>query len=321
MSPLLAASGHLLLLLLAATVACDVVHALLHVVNHAAARARVSRSSAARALSRPLALLASLHQSHHEFLDRALRFHDQRLLKNLACHQLPELLMRVAVVAVAARVLDVDAAIAAAAVALAAVDFVVAVATRGRDAFHNGTDNGARPLHAPRSRVFVDDTYHAMHHAYPDHFLSAHVQLLDRLLGRLLPLQDRVVVVVGGSAFCGDLSDELFAHGARVVRLSTSALDRADADDALRTADVVVCGQGASLRGDASYEVLLTRAQRMHAGRPLPLEVWTIGGDATFAARAPLLLDGHTVLRQLGRAPQLGAKKTLSLLRRGATTL
>ena len=298
MPELLSHSLILASLLLITTIACDVVHALLHAAQHT--RVRLFRA------------LASLHQEHHEFLDRALRFHDGRLWRNLARHQLPELGMRVAVLAGAGRLMGVDVVVVAAGVLLCLTEFVVVVVVRGRDAFH-----AQRPVAAPRSGVFVDAGYHALHHAFPDHYLSAHVQLLDRLLGRLLPLRDRHVVVVGGSAYRGELARACTVERARVTQVDVELLS----DALLADADVVVLGTGAGSRGAASYEALLVRAQRAHHDRLLPLEVWTIGTSAAWSARAPLLVDERTILRTLKRGSVLGATTTLSLLRRGLRSI
>ena len=286
----------LLALLFVTTVACDVVHLLLHAAQH-------TRVGALQAI-------ASLHQEHHEFLDRALRFHDRRLGRNLARHALPELGMRVLVMISAGKIMQADVVVVAAGVLLCLGDLLYAVAVRGRDGFHKNV----RPVKAPGSRVFVDGSYLALHHAFPDHYLSAHLQLLDRVLGRLMPLRDRVVVVVGGSAFCVELGAVCAREHALVTRVDVEQLT----DGLLLQADVVVLGTGAGSRGAASYEVLLQRAQRAHRDRLLPLEVWTVGTSAAWAGRAPLLVDDRTTLRTLKRGPVLGASTTLRLLQRGA---
>lgn len=289
---------HLVVVGVVASVVCDVVHGLLHLAAH-------SKQPLFRAI-------ASLHQTHHDFLDRSLAFHDQRLWKNLLCHQLPELLMRGFVLFVVAAAFGVAHDVYAAAVVVCLVDCAVAVATRGRDAFHRASS----PLLPPRSRLFVDDRYHALHHAFPDHFLSAHLPLLDVLLGRLLPLKGRRVVVIGGSSFCADLFFACVDRGCFVVRASEDDI----ADDVLADADVVVLGHGADHRGTGSYEEILTRAQRLHTDRLLPLEVWAVGIDDAWRARWPLLVDERTVLRHL-YSLRLGAPNILRLLTRGARSV
>jgi hypothetical protein len=292
---LLPDSLRLFVLLLVTTVVCDVVHALLHAAQHT--QVRVLRA------------IASLHQEHHEFLDRALRFHDRRLWRNLARHQLPELGMRALVLVVAGKFLQAGAVVVAAGVLLCLIDLVAVVVVRGRDVFHKE----ARPVKAPSSGLFVDGSYHALHHAFPDHFLCAHVQVLDRVLGRMMPLKDRVVVVVGGSAWCAELARVCTAEQAQVTHVDVERLT----DALLQQADVVVLGTGAGSRGASSYEVLLQRAQRAHRDRLLPLEVWTVGSSAA----QHLLVDDRTILRTLKRGPVLGARTTLQMLKRGARSV
>ncbi|MDP2344335.1 MAG: hypothetical protein Q8O67_25475 [Deltaproteobacteria bacterium] len=299
MPELLPYSLRLFVLLLLTTVVCDVVHALLHAAQHT--QVRLFRA------------IASLHQEHHEFLDRALRFHDGLLWRNLARHQLPELGMRTLVLVLAGHLLQAGAVVVAAGVLLCVIDLVVVVVVRGRDGFHKE----ARPVKAPGSGLFVDGSYHALHHAFPDHFLCAHVQLLDRVLGRLMPLRDRAVVVVGGSSYCSDLARACAADHALVTQVDVEQLT----DTLLARADVVVLGTGAGSRGHASYEVLLQRAQRAHRDRLLPLEVWTVGTSAAWSARQHLLVDERTILRTLKRGTVIGASTTLQLLRRGARSV
>ena len=295
----------LLGVILVGGVVCDGIHAFLHRASH-------SRSLLLRAL-------ASLHQSHHDFLDRSLRFHDDRLRANLLTHQLPETIMRGLVLSGLTRLTGADPVVGIVGVALVLLDFAGVVARRGRDRWHRDG-----PLMAPGRGLLVDPDYHLMHHVFPDHFLAAHVQVLDRLLGTLLPLKDRVVVVVGGSLFGHELGLQLTRAGAQVRRVACDprAASEVAVDDVhLAAADILVFGHGAEDRGDASYEALLARAQTLHAKHVAPLEVWTLDSDAAWEARAPLLVNQRTVLRRIDRAHRLGAAVTLWLLRRGLRSL
>ncbi len=278
-----------------ASVVCDVVHALLHVASHQQHRA--------------LRFIASLHQTHHDFLDRSLSFHDEGLGRNLLCHQLPELLMRSAVTCVVGAVFDAEFAVKGALVVICVVDCAVVVARRGRDAFHTST----RPLSPPRSRLLVDDRYHALHHAFPDHFLSAHLPLLDVVAGRLLPLRGRRVVIVGASAWCHSLFAALQPITDTLL-VRASELRAAD----FAGADLVVLGHGADVRGDTSYEALLATLQGQQRRRLLPLEVWTVGDDPAWRARWQLLVDERTVLRQVHHGTRFDARVALFFFARGA---
>ncbi len=282
------------------SVVCDGVHALLH------------RSLQARGV---WSVPGRLHQAHHRFLDEQLAFHPQRFVRNVLWHQLPEAMMRLVVTSGLAFVLGMSSDVVVLVAAVIGVDLGVVLARRGRDAFHDDI----RPVPPPRAGWFVDAAYHAHHHAFPDHFIAAHVQVLDRLLGRLLPLRDRNVVVIGGSRYCQDLVTAVESDGARATRYAYDAVF----DDALATCDVLVLGHGAHHRDGCSYEHIITRTLRARDDdKAMPLDVWAVstGGDDVWRARAPLFSD-RAVIRHLHRAPAMGAARTLFFLRRGARSL
>lgn len=289
--------------LVGASLLGDVIHALLHRWT--------------RAQLPPLRVLAALHAAHHAFYDEALRIHPVRFARSVALHHLPEAGMRVLLCLLCASALDVDVKVVVATLAVVAIDLVLVLARRGLDPWHRARS----PLAAPRGVVVVDGAYHALHHAFPDHYLAAHVQVLDRLLGTMLPLRRRRVLLTGATRFVADLQQALEHEGAIVLRVDEEVL-AADGDDReLAAADVVVLGHGAQARGRTAYEALLARAARAHSDRPLPLESWAIGTDDAWRARAPLLVHERVVLRRLEGAPSLGATLTLALLRRGLRRL
>ncbi len=283
------------LVLAAATSVCgDVVHALLHV------------SMKQRGL---LAIPGMLHQAHHRFLDTDLTFHDERFWPNVWQHQLPELLMRSLLATVLGVVFGFGDGAVVVVVVVAAVDFVLALAARGRDAFHRPDQ-----LRPPTDGLFVDAAYHAHHHLYPGHFVSAHLQIVDRVLGRLLPLRRRRVVIAGGSRFCADIAEALAAEGADVVRVAPDALaDR----DVVADADIVVLGYGADVRGAIAYEAVVAGALADRPTKMPPLDVWAVGSSPPWDAAAAAFADRATI-RRLRRAPMLGATTTLAMLKRGA---
>ena len=294
-------TAQLLLLLLLSSVLCDVVHAWLHLAQR-------SRFQVVRAL-------ASLHQEHHEFLDQNLRFHSARLWRNMVRHQLPEFAMRVVMVTAVGRLIASPFVVVGAAALLCGAELVVVVAALGRDYFHPSARGTGVKVRG--SGFFVDVHYHALHHAFPDHFWSGHVQVLDRVFGRMLPLKGRVVVVVGASAFSNALAAACAAEHALVTCVDATALK----EELLHQADIVVLATGAAARGLDSYEVLLQRAQQAHRARLLPLEIWSVGSSQAWAARQALLVNERTLLRTLKRGPVLGALTTLFLLKRGVRVI
>ncbi len=285
-------------LLVATSVIGDGIHALLHV----SLRGRG-----------PWRWPGLLHHSHHLFLDEQLAFHEERYRLNVALHQVPELLMRLLVATVIALAVDLDSDVLGALAAVAGIDFGMVVMRRGRDRFHPTR----RPVGPPASGIVVDSAYHAFHHAFPEHFLAAHLQLVDRVLGRLLPLQGRRVVVVGASSYGADLAVALSTEGADVAHQAEDAIDV----EAIGAADVVVLGHGAGWRDHRAYEAILAAAlAKRPAASVLPLDVWAIGEDSAWLARRAVFAD-RVILRQLRRGPDLGATTTLFWLKRGARDL
>jgi hypothetical protein len=276
----------------------DVVHAALH----ASLRAPP-----------PLSWPGLLHRAHHRFLDEKLAFHEEHFWLNVIMHQLPELGMRSFLTLVVGVGLGVDPTVVGVVVGLFGIECGVAIARRGRDRFHRSE----RPVGPPAAGFFVDAAYHAHHHAFPDAFVSAHFQLVDRLLGRLLPLRGRVAVVVGGSGFCAELTGVLEGRGALVRRFS-------DDDSAVvgcaASADILVLGHGAFRRDATSYEAIIAGALAARHDQALPLEVWAIGDDPSWAARRGAFAD-RVVLRTLRRGPVLGASATLFWFSRGVRAL
>lgn len=290
----------LLLLLVATSVVGDVIHALLHVSLHR------------RGILRWPGLL---HQSHHLWLDEQLAFHDGGFWRNIALHQVPEVMLRLVVATVLTLAFAVDSKVLVVVAALSGIDFAFTVSRHGRDAFHPVR----RPLGPPAAGIVVDGAYHALHHAFPEHFLSAHLKLLDWVLGTQLPLRGRRVVVTGASSWCADLVAALHAEGAIVSRQADDAIDVAD----IAAADIVVLGHGAAWRDHRAYEAILTAALASRSATSsaiLPLDVWAIGGDDAWQARRSAFAD-RAILRQLRRGQNLGAVATLFWLKRGARDL
>ena len=274
------------------SVACDGVHALLHLSLRAPA---------------PLSWPGRLHHSHHRFLDEQLRFHDDQFWWQVAFHQLPEFFIRCTMSIVFGVVLEIDGAVIGFEVVVYTWLLFETLAARGRDTDHTVT----RPVPPPAPGFVVDDGYHALHHAFPEHFFSAHLAVFDIVFGRLLPLRDRCFVVVGGSGYCFDLAAAARAAGAHVLHTTVDDLH----DNALADVAVLVLGHGADRRDAGAYEVVIARALRVRHD-VVPLDVWTVGDAPDWAARAAMFND-RVIVRRLVRGPMLGAATTLFLLRRG----
>lgn len=280
------------LVLLLASVIGDVVHVVLHRSEH---------------LPAPLCWPSRLHRAHHRFLDRELRFHDAHFWTNIFAHQLPEMVTRMVASGVVLALLGAPALTVGMVLGFWCADAAGAIRRRGRDRFHPEE----RPLPPPSSSWWVDAPYHAIHHAHHDACLSAHLKVVDILLGTVTPLAGRRAVVIGGSRFCAEMVEGLEAAGADTLRRDDQAID----DDDLKDIDILMLGHGAYHRDERSYESLIARALAVRTS-PVPLDVWALGIDETWEARAAMF-DDRIIRRRFRRAPMMGAPASLRLLRRG----
>jgi hypothetical protein len=263
----------LVLVVLVASTLCDGVHALLH--------------KCIRSPWHVLRAVGALHGAHHAFLDEKLRVHPERLGRNLLWHHVPETVLRATVAGLVAWSLAVGDVVTAAVLALVVLDFVHVLVRGGLDAFHRART----PIHARATRVFVDSSYHALHHTEPDRCYAAHTPLFDWLVGAWQPVRDRLVLVVDNHP-SDALVHALQQRGARVQCVTPADLE----DGQLERAHVVVLAHGSDVRGEHSYEALLARAARVRSDVQQPLAVWALGDDVTWRARAPLLRHAGVVL-------------------------
>jgi hypothetical protein len=257
------------LLFVAATFAFDAIHFSLH-------RCLNSRHRWLRRLARP-------HLAHHVFFDRRLRYHNQAMVPNLLHHILPEYATQMAVCSLAFAVLD------RAAVGLVMGCFTVlsgsALILRGKDLYHQPLPK----VPVAHGTLIVRAAYHALHHVYPDNYISSYTPLFDRVMGTACQIRGRTVALTGSSgAFGSALKDLLERAGAVVVPLKYGVdytdADYSGADAALADADILVLAHGA--KGDRamqancdSFLALIDRYKAHVRPRQVPGEVWAVGSE------------------------------------------
>jgi monoglucosyldiacylglycerol epimerase len=256
-------------LFVAATFVFDAIHFTLH-------RCLNSRQAWLRRLARP-------HLAHHVFFDRRLRYHDQAMIPNLLHHVLPEYLTQMAVCAVAFAVLDPRP------VVLVMAGFSVlsgsAMILRGKDLYHLPLPK----VPVAHGTVIVRPPYHALHHVYPDSYISSYTTLFDRIMGTACQIRGRRIALTGASGSFGSaLKDRLERAGAAVVPLKFGVDytydDYSGADAALEAADILVLAHGA--KGEQamaancdSFLALIDRFKARARHRQVPGEVWAVGSE------------------------------------------
>src|SRR5262245_52303328 len=261
-----------LALVVIASLFFDVVHYILH--RFAESRIRLFRA------------LGALHETHHQFFDRQLRFDEGLSRRNLREHVTPEFLTRTVVVLPCAFFCSPLAV--GLVVLIHLIQFVSVILLKGRDANHVAFDT----LTAPGSSVMVGPRYHALHHLYPDAYYGSVVPFFDKVFGTALSLRDRRVALSGATgAFGSALKLLLEKAGARVIPLKYGVDyaygDYARLDGALGQADILILAHGSkkdfAMQANCDSFVAITeRFLSLHRHRRFPVEVWALGSEIEF---------------------------------------
>jgi hypothetical protein len=256
------------LLYIASTIVFDGLHFALHRCTH-------SRHRLVRMVGAP-------HAVHHEFLGTDLRFDDRLTWPNIWAHRVPEWLVQVGATACAAWFVPLSWV--GCAVAAHTVVFVVSVVQRGRDANHVSFAT----VPSPRS-CFVGSAYHALHHAFPDRYMSSFVKLFDWVAGTGCQLQGRRIAMTGASGAFGEPFRQLLEQaGATVIPLKFGQEwtygDYDGVDRALGEADILVLAHGAkgpsAMQANCeSFVALIERFLARHPRAQIPVEVWAVGSE------------------------------------------
>jgi hypothetical protein len=212
-----------------------------------------------------------------------LQYHDEATVPNLLHHILPEYVTQMTVCALAFAVLD------RAAVGLVMACFTAlsgtALILRGKDLYHRPLPKVA----VARGTLIVRAPYHALHHVFPDSYISSYTTLFDRVMGTACQIRGRKVALTGASgAFGSALKDLLERAEAAVVPLKYGVdytdEDYSGADAALADADILVLAHGA--KGDRamqanchSFLALIDRYKDHVRPRQVPGEVWAVGSE------------------------------------------
>jgi len=255
-----------LLTFLAATLAFDTVHALLH-------RALHSRKSWLRAVG-------SLHDVHHRFLDRDLRIHPELVRANLTHHVIPEYLTQLTATLLLATLLPL--AVFLGTLALETIVFLMILRARGMDINHRSYE--ALPAYRPQA-FFCVPHYHALHHVFPDAYYGSWLKGLDQLLGTAAWLRGRRVLLTGAQKpLVQALAEELALEGAEVKAIS------GEPDAAMAAALDLLVLHHAHIGSETAYVSFVERLLRETRDRKIPPEVWVVvpetGADAEFQRRS-----------------------------------
>lgn len=241
----------------------------------------------------PLRFFARLHQTHHAFLDRGLRVHEELKEANYWHHVVPEYVTSFAGTLLLGLVFPAEPV--AMVLALQTVLFCYVTLVGGEDLNHMNKKRVAGNF----GNLYVSDDYHALHHVFPGQFYSSYINLFDMIFGKSCQFERRAFLVTGASgAFGSAMAAELARRGGLVETLPHAdyavAADAAggmalrlagDAAEKLRRAEVLVLAHGvkgarAEEVNTHSFVLLIEHFRRARAGGIVPGEVWAVGSEA-----------------------------------------
>jgi hypothetical protein len=239
-----------------------------------------------RSKSRLLRIFSRWHWVHHRFLDRKMRVHPELVWKNLIYHVLPEYLTSMAGTVIFLFVFPWPPV---AAVALLRTKMLIeTIIQEGMDFNHMSMDR----LSGQQGLLWVNQSYHAMHHIHPNSFFSSFANVFDLVFGTATQISGRHFLITGaGGAFGGAIKARLERLGG-IVETAKHGVDFSAGDygrmrDKLARADVLILSHGAKSEGawDANHRTFVDLIDLfVDAGRSrlTPPEVWALGSEAEF---------------------------------------
>jgi hypothetical protein len=226
------------------------------------------------------------HWVHHAFLDRKMRVHPELVRQNLIYHVLPEYLTSMAGTLIFLLVFPWPPV---AAIALMRTWMLVqTIREEGMDYNHMAMDR----LSGQQGLLWVNQSYHAMHHIHPNNFFSSFANVFDLVFGTGSQINGRRFLITGaGGAFGGAMKARLEKLGG-IVETAKHGADFTAGDYGrmrakLERADVLVLSHGAKSVScwDANHRTfvdLIDLFIQTGRGRLTPPEVWAVGSEAEF---------------------------------------
>lgn len=248
----------------------DVVHFLLH---------RWARSSVPL-----LRQFSSWHNVHHKFLDEHMNINPQWVKANFWAHLLPE--FATSILGTVVFYLFFHWIAVTAVLGIHAWKFIGTLREEGIDYNHMAMDRVSGRVGLWR----VDQSYHALHHIYPDNFYSSYINIFDLLFGTTCKIRKRRFLVTGaGGAFGAALVARLKEMGA-LVETARHGVDFSPGNyegmrEKLARTDVLVLAHGAKSEDcwNANYHTPTGLADlfiEIGRDRLVPPEIWGLGSEA-----------------------------------------
>ncbi len=236
-----------------------------------------------RSRNRLLRTFSRWHWVHHRFLDRKMRVNPALVWPNVVFHVLPEFLTGVAGTLLFLLVFPWPPV--AVVIAIRVWMLVGTIREEGMDFNHMNMDR----ISGQQGLLWVNPSYHAMHHVHPNNFFSSFTNVFDLLFGTGAQISGRRFLITGASgAFGGAMQARLEKLGG-IVETAKHNVDFAVGDygrmrEKLERADVLVLSHGAKSEGcwDANCTTFVDLADlfvQIGKTRLSPPEIWGLGSE------------------------------------------
>ena len=269
-----------------------------------------------RSKNRLLRRFSRWHWVHHRFLDRKMRIHPELVWQNLIYHVLPEYLTSMAGTVVFLLVFSWPPIAVVA--ALRTWMLIQTVREEGMDYNHMAMDR----LSGQQGLLWVNQSYHAMHHIHPNNFFSSFANLFDLMFGTATQIDGRRFLITGASGAFGTAIKARLEKLGGIVETAKHGADFIAGDytrmrDKLERADVLILAHGAKSQGawDANLRTfvdLIDLFVESSRSRLTPPEVWALGSEAEFHGDL-----GMPELRDYAASKRAFAQRALGYYRSG----
>lgn len=223
-----------------------------------------------------------LHQVHHDFLDKRMQVNLGLRRANITAHILPEFAVTVICTLPFLLIFPLAAGLV---LFRHCYMLVYTLWLEGVDAHHMAMSrlDGRMPAWK------VTQTYHALHHVYPNAYYSSIVKLFDVIFGTAIALPNKTVVITGTGALARAMGNQLQLAGCWIRYASHDEFAYGIGPQLLLDlahADILVLAHGTRAAGACqaanadSNKALISAITASHATRLVPPEVWGIGSEA-----------------------------------------
>ncbi len=269
-----------------------------------------------RSRNRLLRTFSRWHWVHHRFLDRKMRVHPELVWPNLFYHVLPEYLTGMAGTLAFLLVFPWPPV---AVVALVRTWMLIqTIREEGMDFNHMSMDR----ISGQQGLLWVNPSYHAMHHVHPNNFFSSFTNGFDLLFGTATQIDGRRFLITGASGAFGSAMKARLEELGGIVETARHGHDFTAGDyggmhEKLQRADVLILAHGAKSEGcwDANYRTFVDLIELyIETGRSrlTPPEVWALGSEAEFHGDL-----GLEELRDYAASKRAFAQRALAYYRSG----